>query len=278
MNSQPADRSDPQPPSVPDFARLPAAHLAALAEVRDRTGLQAALEGEQVWVDLQGVSASTLGRLKPIPRIEFFLREQSGLLRKTGSRLAVDALPALQWQPLHELLSIELPPPRFASTVRGRSPLRLVRDDRPRASSAILTTLGVLADYVDGAPAIRLSPLRFAAAEDGRVLIVGQPVPPLEGEHYWVSGEIAVRSGWRLAPVCDPVVLQELVQLSAGDVALFRPVEAQAAEDVGQFTVRIVAASDFVPVTRGAVRATMKSFKQSPSTNSDLPPDRPAYA
>ncbi len=76
-----------------------------------------------------------------------------------------------------------------------------------------MTTANAWANFAGGAAQVRLSSLRFAMAEDGRVAIVGLPLPAIPGVFYCAFQGIAAPAGWIWSPPVDAAVLGELLGL-----------------------------------------------------------------
>src|SRR5207248_2131641 len=121
-----------------------------------------------------------------------------------------------------------------------------------RPASVLVTALADWVAYATTVPAIRLRPLRFAAAADGRALVRGTPLPPIQGRRYTEAAGLAVPAGFDWSPPVEPAVLRKLLGLGDGDLALFD-------EDA---TYERIDASQFARATRSAARATAASWAE----------------
>ena len=163
-----------------------------------------------------------------------------------GRRLPVDDLPRGPWSPLSAWLAPHPQPAALAGQVEARLMVRIERTMVEQPATLMLTTAPAFADYAAAAPAVRLRPLRFAAASDARVVVWGTPLPPVPGRRYADREGVAVPCGFAWSPPLEPAVLRALLGLAAGDLALFH-------ED-GSY--EHVTADAFARAGRAAARAT----------------------
>jgi hypothetical protein len=104
------------------------------------------------------------------------------------------------------------------------------------------------ARWAGAAALVRLARLRFAASSDGRVVVHGAPLPPLDGRRFTQTEGVAVPCGLAWSPPVGGPVLRELLGLREGDLALFEP----------GGTYELIEASAFVPASRSAARRTLE--------------------
>jgi hypothetical protein len=123
----------------------------------------------------------------------------------------------------------------------------------PETASVLLTSIDGWTAYAIQAPQVRLNRWQFAAAQDGRAIVRGDPLPPLPGER-WVEREgIAVPAGWRWSPPVEAAIVRAVFGLEPGDLALWQT----------DGTWRRIRAADFAPASRAAVRATAEGFRHA---------------
>jgi len=209
-------------------------------------GLEACAEGDRLWVRGPELP-EPLGRVLRILPARRFRAAADGVLFRPGRRVPAGRLPAGPWTPLRTHLVPEAPPAALPGEPPGKIPLRLVRSGREAAAGLLVTPLAGWAAWALAAPLVRLRPLSFAVAADGRAAVAGSPLPPIPGVPFTRRGGIAVPCGLDLDPPVDAAVLGEVLGLEPGDVALF-------GEDGSWERVE---ASSFVAAGRGAVRATL---------------------
>lgn len=241
---------------------LAAPDATILAPVRTLPSLQAALEAEAGRLWLRGLPAAEPlpVALRQLPALARYTLDVAGRLFAPGSLTPTAALPALAWQPLPALLPVALPTaalPAQEGAPRYRPRLRPSAQAEPGA--ALLTTLAEWLRYAETAPAVRLHALRFAAAADGRVLVLGAPLPPLPGQEYWIASGLApgaapagllLPAGYALeAPLLAPLLARQLVP--AQDALLLFAADGSWER---------VPTTQLLPATRAAVRRTAASL------------------
>lgn len=223
---------------------------AALAAVRAVPGLQAAAGAGGLW--LRGLPAAELLPLplRALPAAGRYRLDAEGRLFAEGQATPARLLPPLSWQPATALLPLELPTAALPGQPAPRYHPRLVPSGRAEAGVGLLTTLPAWLAYAETAPAVRLQPLRFAAADDGRVLVLGTPLPPLPGQELWRSAGLLLPAGYDFeAPLLAPLLARQLNP--AGLDALLFGADGEWER---------IEAAHLLPATRGAVRLTAASF------------------
>lgn len=226
------------------IVRLPQTQRAALARCRLIPGLETADEGDSIWVRGGELKEPHERMLRAIPRAEWFGIDPDDELRREGRRLTEGPLPPLVWRPIADACPVTLPRSGFAGTPLRPAGLELVRSSEPRTPNLLLVTKTAWSQYGETAPQVRLAAWAFAEDAKGRVLVRGLPLPPLPGERFIEEDGIALPAGWALSLPLPPGVVREVLGLPRGEIALFAP----------EGTWEHVAAEDFVPATRGAVR------------------------
>jgi hypothetical protein len=227
---------------------LPVADVAAAAALRLLPGVRACVVGEELWLRGEDLSESlerALIRLAPAGRFTVLL---DGALVPYGRRLPDGHLPAgAAWVPLGELVRPGVGSAALPASAVARVSVRLERSHDERAARVLVASLGTFAEYADGAPAIRLKRLRFAA-DQTRAVVWGEPLPPIPGELYAEVAGIAAPCGFAWRPAVDAASLRRVLGLAEGDLALL--------ERDGTWSH--VAAGAFVRARRSAVRLTVR--------------------
>jgi hypothetical protein len=229
-------------------ARVPVAEVAAAAALRLLGGVTACVVDGDLWLRGESSTDATehaLDRLAPAGR---FAVLADGALIPSGRRLPDGHLPdGATWKPLAELIRPRVTSAALPASPPARVSLELVRSSGERPATVLVTPLVALADYADGAPAVRLERLQFAA-DATRAVIRGDPLPPLPGERFTERSGIAAPCGYAWRPAIDPTSLRRLLGLSDGDLALLAP----------DGTWQCVPAASFVRARRSAVRLTVR--------------------
>lgn len=231
--------------------RIDRRDAAALGRIREAPGIRVCAVETSLWIQGEEFDEALQRALRGLPGAYRFHVLPDGQLRPWNGRVPVGKLPDGSWRPLGEWLQVELPAPALAARVPGDVSLELVRNSDVRKPDLLLTRMDDWTAYALHAPQIRLDRWRFAVCEDGRVLIAGQPLPPLPGTRFVDHGGVAAPVGWYWSPPVEAAVLCEVLLLNPGDVALL-DVDGSAEH---------VAGDEFVRAGRSAVRKSMEAVR-----------------
>jgi hypothetical protein len=162
----------------------------------------------------------------------------------------VGNLPDITFVPIAEAILPALPVAAFPAARVDRICVSMIRSSQARAATILLTSASEWFSYATSAPGIRLNRWDFACAEDGRVLVRGEPLPPLPGQLYYEVNSVAMPVGWTCSPAIEGAVLSQLV--AADDQSLVLLAADGTAETILQ--------DEFVRATRSAVRQTFSTI------------------
>ncbi|RVU02899.1 hypothetical protein EOD41_02880 [Mucilaginibacter limnophilus] len=220
----------------------------ALVTVRHIAGLKAATSADGlIWLRGSFSSGKDGLLIRALPVTQNYWVDADGRLFPEGKPTPVAVLPTLDWQPLKTFLPVTLPtaalPGGLTETIRiEMAPSGLVRE-----AFALITELSHWKTYAETAPQTRLAPLRFAASDSGKVLIIGQPLPPLPGQHLWEQQNNLLPLGLDFDP---PVLAELLTQQTEAAAPSYRLFNRDGRWEQVNF-------SDFRPARRSAVRLTV---------------------
>ena len=217
--------------------------------LRTLPGIEACEAGEHLWLRGDTLDDDLDLKLRKLPGAVRYTVRPDGQLVARGDRVPKGRLPDGEWKLLADWIELTPQPAALGGEFSERVPLRLVRGDVEEAPNILVTDMATWRNYAAGAPELRLRPLTFAAAADGRVLVRGQPLPPLPGVRYVEHDRVAVPCGLTFCPALEPAVLHELLGLAPAELALF--------DAVGGF--ERLHCDQFVRATRSAVRFTVES-------------------
>lgn len=172
-----------------------------------------------------------------------------GQLVPSYSTIPHGYVPEGTWRPLRDWLKLSLPAKRFPAACESLVPISLVRSACPQEPGLLSSSLEVWTQYASRAPQIRLESLQFAASHY-RAIIVGEPLPQINGEYFYFQNGIAVPVGFAWTPALDAQVLRNALELEKDDIAIF---------PAGGGCSRI-RSNQFVGATRSAVRLTAESI------------------
>jgi MoxR-vWA-beta-propeller ternary system domain bpX2 len=236
---------------APWAAHVELADASGLADLRLLPGLEIAQMAHVYW--LRGPAwDSALGlALRRVSGLRVFRVLPDGALLRQGARVPEGRLPELRWEPLRIAAAVQLAAPLPGGVRPSPVSLRLVRTSVEQPARGLLTDAPSWRDWADRAPNIRLQPLRFAAARDGRVWIEGAPISTLSGQRFQVAEGVGVPCGFTWQPAIDAQALARWLGLAKGDAAL--------ASTGSEW--EIIKDEQFVPATRSGARLTAEALQ-----------------
>lgn len=230
--------------------RLPASAAAHAAALRLEAHVRGCAAPDGFWLCGERSEPRLRRLLQQLPGGEPFERLADGRVVRPGGRVPAATWPDGPWSPLAGHFPVGMPTPALPAAAVPAVGLRLVRGpvDEGWAAGvpALATTLAALLTWCERAAELRCRGLVFAAADDGSVFVVGAPLPSVPGASCVVVAGVALPAGHVPAPACAPELVRAHLGLGEGDIAWFQP----------DGRCRVLPASAFVPLSRGAVRAT----------------------
>lgn len=220
--------------------------LEALGRVRCWPQAQAAQREGEVW--LRGIFAQErpAKEIRQLPARQTYLLGAGELLFPEGALTPAGTLPRLNWQPLTVFLTAELPVSALPGEVPDRIPVKVLPSGRAEKGAAMLTEWPLWADWVETAPLARLSRLQFAASASGQALVLGNILPAIPGQEYWMRESILLPAGFDF----EFPVTWELIQKKYNPANDFMLVFDENSR------MNKISRSHFVGATRSAVRLT----------------------
>lgn len=179
----------------------------ALASVRCMPGLLVAVDGGLIWV--RGIPAAVKPNLaiQQLPSIHTYKLDDENRLFPIGNVTPVGILKPLKWVSIRDLITIELPPSAMPGRLNGKHDVKLIPSSREEKAGALITDLQTWHDYAENAPAVRLKQTRFAVSANNKVLVTGDPLPPIPGKAYSLRNNILLPAGYDF----DPPVMSSLI-------------------------------------------------------------------
>jgi MoxR-vWA-beta-propeller ternary system domain bpX2 len=229
---------------------LPMSQADAVGPLRLAAGVQVCQTQEQFWLQGEPLDEALELRLRSLPGAQRFFVLPDGQLRRPGARVPQGRLPSGAWLPLSQWLHVELPPTVWGGQLEQRAALALVRSTQEVEPGVLITTIERWNAYIALAPQVRFDRWHFAIARDGRTVVRGQPLPPLPGDRWVERQGVAIPCGWSLPDGIDATVMQRLLTLDSGDLALVAP----------DGSWEMISSGDFVRATRSAVRLSAEAF------------------
>lgn len=238
-------------------------HLQRAGELRSLSGVLAAIVGNMLWVRGEGLDAELHRLLAPISDGPVFQLALDGRLTPFGATVPIQRLPETDWKPLREILTPILPSSQMAVVQVPRVRLTLERTTSVQDAALLVTEWPSFCNWALTAPEVRLQACRFAVCRDSsaefgystvsvrRVAIMGQSLPPLAGERFWLTGSIAIPLGFHWVPRVDAKTLEAVfakgIEENSPKICFWHAEQNQ---------VEAIMSSEWVPLTRANVRAT----------------------
>jgi hypothetical protein len=227
-------------------ASVPAASLAWLAPLRVHAGIRVCILDERAWLWWEAGDEVVLRHVLSLHDIELFTRRE-GRWYRAGQHLPAFEVPSRE--AARPLLHVLTPSPVQAEPhAPSFRPMRLtlVREDRPRATSALCCSLAELGRWAEEATSKHLAQLT-AIHSGQRVLLRGERLSSLPGtERYW-GRTVLTPLGFRPEPAMSEGVLREALGLRDEEIAL-----------LGEDGFEAIDARRFQPLTRASVRLALR--------------------
>lgn len=223
--------------------------LDALMALRLAEHVEIALTDRDVWIRSRNNDPKLLSLVESMPASQRFSWTADNLLCPTGSRLPTGRFPEVDWHPFSRWLNVALPTAVLPTGVETKCNLTLVASERGKEANALLASSDIWFEWASIAPALRLRPLKFAASFGGRVLILGQPLPPVPGTRLVDDQGIVVPAGFTWRPAVSPSTLRELLGVGQQIHVLW-----------DEHGVQLLADELFVTASRASARATREAI------------------
>ncbi len=214
--------------------------------------IEIAEAGDKLWLRGRHSTAAVSTILNAIPVSERFSWLSEDKLRPANSRFATARFPEGNWQLLSKWLQVALPLAALPATVRTKQGLQLLASAYCEEANALLTRTEVWAKWAAQAPAIRLKPLKFAASDNNRSLVLGLPLPPIAGQRMLAKDGIVTPAGTTWSPHVSSVTVREVLGVGSETCVLWE-----------QSAVHILPGELFVPASRAAAQTLLQSTRKT---------------
>jgi hypothetical protein len=220
----------------------------ALADIRLLSNVEVAVDSAQIWLRIPLSNEGLATEIRQLPLVETYLLDENELLYPLGGVTPVGKLKPLSWMSLPLFMPIELPVSVMPAEVSETVTIQIVASAKEQKAMALSTTATAWLDYVISAPEVRLKRLKFAVSDANNVLIVGEPLPPIEGETYWLNNNIFMPSGYDFElPIVSELIYQKENLQNQAFLCFNTEGSHHRIEEL-----------DFVLATRSAVRLTFQ--------------------
>jgi hypothetical protein len=201
-------------------ASLPTTGLRHLAELRANRDLRVKIAADRVWVYWPAGEDEILHQVLAIGGADLFFR-RDGLWYRPEQRLPSFHVP--DEKDTQALLAVLTPAPvqveerRFSPLTRLS--IGIVRDDRPRAATALRCRLSELACWADQATSLQLGSLQAAYCKE-EVLLLGAKLPVLPGSTRFWGRSVFLPLGFCPIPSVPEAALHEALGLHPNEMGL----------------------------------------------------------
>ncbi len=193
---------------------------ASLGSLRHLRNIDILVRQESIWLQGSEWTEEVAHLLRQIPCDGRYRLLEDRRLLPMGKRLPTGRLPEGPWAPLAHFLVPRFQSAAFPGEMPAPCPVELIRSADEQPTVAMLTTLADWLAYGESAPGVRLRDLSFAIANDGRVLVLGQPPPSMPGTGYHATGRILMPAGYCCTLAIVPRLLSKTLRLRQDDRAL----------------------------------------------------------
>lgn len=236
------------------IASIPRSSQSQLERMRNRSRVYVnADDPDTIWLRGPQLEPELLSALRNILGCQLFRSLEDGQLIPLDAQLPEGKISIDDWTPISDWITISLPTKRIPAIDPGRAKLGLVRSHRVRSPGLLRTNLNDWVSYVRHESRARLSRLRYLASRE-QVLIMGDPLPTVSGEYFYLIDRIATPVGFAWSPPLDSSVLEQRFALDQDDIAILLP-------DGGHV---IVAKNEFVVATRSSIQLTREAIDARP--------------
>jgi hypothetical protein len=225
--------------------KLSKADKTHIAAVRCHHDLIVAETGDAIWI--RGISSADYlsSPAKLLPAINTFTLDKDDHLFLAGSITPITKIQKLEWVKIAEYCNVEMPTAAIPAKVETTYQVKIVPSDNSRNTGALITTLDQLKLYAESAAEVRLKSFRFAVSENETTILIGDPIPPIEGKEYWIEHNILLPVGFDFEiPFVSKLVLDKVN--SKNHLLIFN-------EDTNY---EMISSDQFVEGSRSAIRLT----------------------
>jgi hypothetical protein len=180
------------------YLKIDKVHLDDLASIRHWPQLKVAFDGAELWVTGFDEILIASKEIKIIPFKELYY-SKSGRLFPLNSHLPCGTLKGLLWTPIERALP--LAKPAYNNNYFGTSEMvsvKLAAIEQETTASIMVANINSFGRYVENSPAVRLKSISWCILDDDKVMIMGEPLLPIDGKVYWMRQHFIFPAGYDL--------------------------------------------------------------------------------
>lgn len=179
-----------------------------LARIRQWNNLKVGFENQIIWIkDFDYAQIHSIEvRSMPFKIVYFEIGNRLYLL---GHNLPERIVPSLLWTPIDRAVPIRIPTLNhnffgIDETIQ----INLVAREVESETVAMITTVDIVQRYLQYAPAIRLTQIRWVLLEDKKMFLLGTPLLPIPGDTYWSRKDLLIPTGFDF----ELFIISDLIQ------------------------------------------------------------------
>lgn len=219
MKSRPSSLTNPSQSTARWAVFVSKANAERIVKLRSFSQIQIAQNEQGIWLQGKGLTPELNTKLASIADSPVFRVDPTELLFANDSTVPTDRLPKLDWQSITSFITLSLPSGRYAQYRLHRIPLQLRRVAQQSEANVLITQWSAFQSWAETAPQVRLSACLYAVAksagssvEDQATLVIGNPLPPILGERFYLRGRIAIPLGYRWEPAVEDQTVEQLIR------------------------------------------------------------------
>ena len=180
----------------------------------------------------------------------YILNKENGSLRHLDRLVPEFHLPDTDPIPIDRFFTIAPPAIRKSrsKTSTIRLPINLVPSSTPQKASAIMTEWHYLEYMASHSVGFDLKNLRYAWSTHGHIFILGEILPPVQGESFWCTKNhpIYIPGGLKPERLLDMEIISSKYLMNVDDILVFTNAE----------NFEIIPGEGFHDLTRSSLRLT----------------------
>lgn len=178
------------------FLKIDSQYKNDLGNIRHWSNLKAASDEDAIWIkDFDYAQINSI-EVKSIPYKTIYY-EKDGKLFLQNSQLPDRIVPTLLWTAIDRILQVKLP--SYNHNYFGlteKVDIKIIPSEKEEETVAMITSVESLRRYISKAAEIRFKNIEWTILNGNKVLLVGQPLLPINGEAFWKRKDVFLPSGY----------------------------------------------------------------------------------
>ncbi len=227
----------------------------------DIESAKVAINEDGLWVHYEAATQEDSERiLRLLPGALLYSNDSPLGLRPLGAELVSRMAPNVFWSTPASFADVTLPLPslvinqveREEQTTDDSIATRLIWSHSQdfREPFGIVCRIEEWLEYSERTPVVQFRHLRFAARADGRVLIIGHPLPSLRGTYLVNTDRLLIPSSWTWFPSVSVASIKRRLNLDEETWLLW----------LDQSLMELILDESFIAATRSSIRATVATM------------------